>query len=548
VQNRPRLGKYRVVAELGHGGMADVYLAVRRGPAGFSKLEVVKLLRAELADQDDYRTMFLEEARIAARLSHPNIVQTHDVGEDAGRYYMAMEYLEGAALDRLQRRAMKDGGGIPEHIHLTMICEMLRGLHHAHELLDEGGMPLSIVHRDVSPHNLIVTYDGQVKLLDFGIAKTADSILQTRTGVLKGKITYMAPEQARAEVVDRRADLFAVGIMVWEAAAHARFWEGLTEIQVLHRISTGEFRDTQLRARALPPEVLAICQRALGPRESRYATAADMEAELAAYLGTPATPREIAEYVTRLFGAEKAKVRAKVDAQLVAMKVHDSERAVKSVSIDPLPLHTPSSGTPSASISDEPPLSIEPSVRIVDAPVERPTSVTLVGPPSATMTRAPRGWRIPALLAANAVLAVAVGWALARDSRPGPDVAPSSSVAVPSSSAPSAVIVRVRANPPDARLFIDDAPVANPFASAMPIDRSAHRVRAEAPDFGPAVDAFVLDGAPVTIELSLARTAVAAAPPASGKAATPGKAAPPAASGKPSKGGLSLDKDDPWAK
>ena len=545
VQNRPRMGKYRVVAELGHGGMANVYLAVRRGPAGFSKLEVLKILRADLADQADFRTMFLEEARLAARLSHPNIVQTHDVGEDAGRYYMAMEYLEGPALDRLQRRAMKDGGGIPERIHLTILCEMLRGLQHAHELLDEAGMPLSIVHRDVSPHNVIVTYDGQVKLLDFGIAKTADSVLHTRTGVLKGKITYMAPEQARAEVVDRRADLFSVGIMTWEAAAHTRFWEGLTEVQVLHRVATGDFRETQLRARLLPPPLLAICQRALAPREGRYATATEMEADLSAYIGTPATPREIAEYVSRLFDREKAKVRGKVDAQLMAMRVNDSERSVQTASIDPLPLHTPSSGMPSGSISDEPPLSIEPSVRIVDAPVEVPTSVTVAGPPTVTMSRAPKGWRVPALLAANVVLALAVAWALAREPTGPPAVTSASASAMPVSSAPSSVIVRVRASPPEARVFVDDVLVANPFASAMPLDRSAHRVRAEAPDYGPAVDAFVLDGSPVTIEMVLVRIAAGEAPPSSAK--TAGKPAP-ASSGKPTKGGLLLDKDDPWAK
>jgi hypothetical protein len=202
---------------------------------------------------------------------------------------------------------------------------------------------------------------------------------------------------------------------------------------------------------------------------------------------------------------------------------------------------------PAGAISDEPPLSIEPSVRIVDAPVEVPTSVTVAGPPTVTMSRAPKGWRVPVLLAANVVLALAVAWALARDPSGPPSVTSASASAMPVSSAPSSVIVRVRASPPEARVFVDDVLVANPFASAMPLDRSAHRVRAEAPDYGPAVDAFVLDGAPVTIEMVLVRTGGGDVPPAtSGKPAT-GKPAP-ATSGKPTKGGLTLDKDDPWAK
>ena len=546
MESRPRSGKYRIVAELGHGGMADVYLAVLHRPMGFSKLQVLKLLRADLAEQADFRTMFLEEARLAARLSHPNIVQTVDVGEDAGRYYMAMEYLEGQTLDRIQRRAAKSGG-VPQALLLTVLCEILRGLQYAHEVADETGMPLQIVHRDVSPHNVLVTYDGEVKLVDFGIAKAADSALQTRTGVLKGKLTYMSPEQARSEPVDRRADVFSVGVMLWEAATRARMWEGLSEVQVLHRLATGEFRERLVAGKDLDPKLRAITERALAPRDARYPTAAAMEAELAAYLGGEMPSRERAPYVAGLFEKERSTVRARVDLQLRAMKAADSESSVPA-----LLLTTPlTSSTPAGAFADDedapPPEADEEEPPSTRAPLDAATSVTVAGRPTSTELTTPRGFRVPALVAANIVLAIAVGWVLTREPH-----ASTKGVAATAASAPSAsasVSVRVRIDPPETRVMIDDAPVENPFVAEMAADRSVHRVRAEAHGYAPIADAFVLDGRPIAIERTLER--LHAEPPA--KTAKTGTAPPtpsasPPASGKPPKGGLPLDKDDPWSK
>jgi len=210
------LGKYRLIAELGHGGMAEVFLAVAQGPAGFNKLTVIKQIRPQLADDPEFLSMFLDEARLAARLNHPQIVQTNEVGHEANRYFIAMEYLEGQPLNRVVNRVGRER--FPLAMHIGLLADTLAGLHYAHDLTDYDGTPLEVVHRDVTPHNIFITYEGQVKVVDFGIAKAMNSSSETKTGVLKGKVAYMAPEQARGEKVDRRADVFSVGVMLWEAA------------------------------------------------------------------------------------------------------------------------------------------------------------------------------------------------------------------------------------------------------------------------------------------------------------------------------------------
>src|SRR4051794_26091703 len=188
-------GKYRLIAELGHGGMADVFLAVARGPIGFNKLLVVKRLKANLVDEPEYVAMLGDEARLAARLNHPNVVQTNEVGQEGDQYFIAMEYLDGQPLHRVLTRSEKKER-MPLAMHLRIVCDVLSGLHYAHELADFDGSPLNVVHRDVTPQNIFVTYDGQVKLVDFGIAKASGRDGETKTGIVKGKVTYMGPEHA----------------------------------------------------------------------------------------------------------------------------------------------------------------------------------------------------------------------------------------------------------------------------------------------------------------------------------------------------------------
>src|SRR5690349_9631966 len=206
-----RVGRYRILSELGRGGMSNVFLAVASGPGGVNKLVVLKALLPDLSTEPYALAMFLDEARLAARLNHANVVQTYEVGTEGDRHVIVMEYLEGQPLSAVLRRAGSAGLPFTLPSYLRVIVSMLEGLHYAHELTSYDGSPLMFVHRDVSPQNVFLTYDGQVKLLDFGIAKAATSQNHTAAGVIKGKLAYMAPEQMVASRIDRRADVYSVG-------------------------------------------------------------------------------------------------------------------------------------------------------------------------------------------------------------------------------------------------------------------------------------------------------------------------------------------------
>ncbi|MEO7327337.1 MAG: serine/threonine-protein kinase, partial [Minicystis sp.] len=220
--------RYQVITTLGQGGMARVLLTMSRGPAGVTKLLVVKELKDELKSDPEFVTMFLDEARIAARLNHPNVIQTYEVGNDGEHPFIVMEYLEGQALSAVLGRVGRKN--LPLGLHLYALSQTAAGLHYAHELKGFDGAPLGLVHRDVSPHNVFVTYDGRVLLVDFGIAKAADSAGLTRAGVFKGKLGYAAPEQLEGKGnIDRRADVFALGAMLWEAIAMRRLTYGEPE-------------------------------------------------------------------------------------------------------------------------------------------------------------------------------------------------------------------------------------------------------------------------------------------------------------------------------
>jgi len=241
-------GKYTIFARLGSGGMADALLAMLHGDLGFQKLVVLKRMHSSLGRDSHFVRMFLDEARLAARLSHPNVVATSEVGETDGQYFIAMEYLEGLSLDRIVRKYIKLGGGIPLGFLFRVLCDSLEGLHYAHELRDFGGQPLGVVHRDVTPSNLFVTSDGMAKVLDFGIAKAATQDEATRTGMLKGKLAYMSPEQFYSDPVDRRADLWSMGVLLWEMVTGRRLFKGSNDAVTYQNIvsmtipSVGEYR------------------------------------------------------------------------------------------------------------------------------------------------------------------------------------------------------------------------------------------------------------------------------------------------------------------
>jgi serine/threonine-protein kinase len=313
--------KYRPIVELGRGGMADVFLAVVQGQAGFNKLVVVKKMRPELGSEPEVAAMFLDEARLAARLSHPNVVQTYEVGQEDEQYFIAMEYLDGQPLNRIrQRSASSTFPPFPLPLQIRVLADVLAGLHHAHELADFDGTKLSVVHRDATPHNVFVTYDGHVKVVDFGIAKASGASSETRAGVMKGKIAYMPPEQVRCLKLDRRADIFAVGVMLWEAIAETRMWKGLDELTILPAVAEGRIPDILAAAPDAAPELVRITRRALAPDpRDRHATATEMQTDLENYLDTldvRASAREIGKYVSERFATQRAGVKRIVEAQL----------------------------------------------------------------------------------------------------------------------------------------------------------------------------------------------------------------------------------------
>jgi serine/threonine protein kinase len=274
------LGKYRMIAKLGRGGMADVFLAAAKGLASFNKLVVVK--RHRPGADGDHVAGFLDEAKLSARLNHPNVVQTYEVGEDNGAHFIVMEYLEGQPLNRIARKMIANGpdaSGFSRGACVRIVADMLSGLHHAHELADYDGTPLGIVHRDVSPQNTFVTYEGVVKLVDFGIAKAVLNTTRTEAGMLKGKLAYMAPEQITGNPVDRRADVFAAGLVLWELVAGRRLREGSNHVKLLRAIEPVPRLSTVVPDVAPALDDIVAKAVALDPIE-RFATAQEMRAAL----------------------------------------------------------------------------------------------------------------------------------------------------------------------------------------------------------------------------------------------------------------------------
>jgi phosphate transport system substrate-binding protein len=310
-------GKYMLVATLGRGGMADVYLAVARGPAGFHKLVVIKRLRSDVAERALLESMLLDEASLAARLRHPNVVQTLEVGVHEGQGFIAMEYLDGQPLHVIAAAARMARRPLDAPFALAVVGELLSGLHYAHELTDYDGRPLGIVHRDVSPQNVFLTYDGEVKLVDFGVAKARlPRPMETEVGVLKGKLGYMAPEQVRDGRVDRRADVFAAGIVLWELLTQRRLFRASTAGATLQKVLDGASAPPS-RYSPVDPLIDAVVMRALAPEPSaRYGTANEMRLALDDSADRlklrPPRREERGAAVCELFAEERRKVQERI--------------------------------------------------------------------------------------------------------------------------------------------------------------------------------------------------------------------------------------------
>ncbi len=311
-------GKYYLVKKLAEGGMAEIFLAKQIGVERFEKNVVVKRMLAHLSGVQDFVSMFLDEARLAATLAHPNVVQILDLGLEEGCYFIAMEYLAGEDFSTVIRAAAKRGNYVPLNVVLKVVADAAHGLNFAHEVVDAKGQKLSIVHRDVSPSNIFVTYNGQVKMLDFGIAKAESRVTNTTAGVVKGKYQYMSPEQASSSPVDRRSDVYSLGVCLYEAVTNTRPFARESDLAVLNAVLKNEYRAPQEARPDLALEIVQIIVKALSPiPETRYQSAAELAGDIEQYLRASTSVsngKALAQYMVEFFGEERVQSKTRIDS------------------------------------------------------------------------------------------------------------------------------------------------------------------------------------------------------------------------------------------
>jgi serine/threonine protein kinase len=350
-----RLDRFELVAELAAGGMATVYLARFVGVAGFKRFVAIKRLHPHLAKEQDFIQMFLDEARLAARLHHPNVVPILEIGVQNEQYYLVMEYIEGDTVGHLMARAVNVNRKIPVPIVIRILLDALTGLHAAHELTDDDGSHLEIVHRDVSPQNILVGVDGVARITDFGVAKAQARLASaTQGGQLKGKLAYMSPEQVRGNMpVDRRADVFAAGIVLWELLTGQRLFKADGEAETLFKVVAAEVPPIRNFEPGVPPEVEVVVRRARAARaDDRFGTAADFAEALEQAARTydlVATVRQTAAFVNEMIGLDISQQRDIVRAWLGRS---DVSRSGVGITLDRSDAPTPMAGSPAAPASD----------------------------------------------------------------------------------------------------------------------------------------------------------------------------------------------------
>jgi len=494
--------KYRLIARLGSGGMAEVFLALTGSPRGFNKLQVLKVLRSDLPEREraDFVRMFQDEGRLAARLSHPNIVQSHEVGSEEGHEFIAMEYLEGQPLSNVQERAwLEKAPGFPLEMQLHVLCLVLEGLDYAHHLTDYNGRQLNIVHRDVSPQNVFITYSGHVKLVDFGIAKTLESS-KTRAGVVKGKVPYMSPEQVLGGAIDRRADLFSVGVMLWEAIASQPMHGTASVYEILRRLVQGELPPIRAAAPDVPEPLAKILERALSPKpEQRYPDAAAFREELSGYLeGRQITTRAIGDRVSLLFAEERREINEVIRCALSEAGDELGSSPLNAVHLLPTlkvlaaRVSTAQNTGPTTAPSTTPPL---------QGTTPPPVQMTSPEPPKAPASKA----RVALVLGGALTLVLALSLILRYSNKP-PVSSINAAAPAPVSSAPAEVRLNIRAQPGSAVLSLDGKVLgANPYSGAQVRDSRQHELVVSAAGYQPRTLSIQFDH-DVDLEVGLAQS------------------------------------------
>jgi serine/threonine-protein kinase len=438
-----QLGKYQLIRKLATGGMAEVYLAKAAGPMGFEKTLVVKRILPHLAEDPSFVEMFLGEAKLAAQLNHPNIVQIFDFGETDGEYFLAMEYIDGPNLRVLLKRAALAHLELPPAVCARLIASACEGLAFAHDFADpETGQPLGLIHRDISPDNILVSRQGAVKVVDFGIAKSAGQSHKTQSGVIKGKLAYMPPEQVRAKALDRRADVYALGVVLYELLTGRKPYDLETDAGTMQAILFEPLVPAVQHRPDLPEPVLRILDRALAKdREQRHPDCLALAAELEEFIlsvGKPVTTQQIVQLI--------AQVSPSTDSPMPTP--HGTPRSGPKLSVTPVHTPVPATGSTgprssgsglkssSTSVPVEPTAQKEPSTvarpftapipiertQVLQAPSSKETSTEAADEASPSTDASPPAapaWKrmvIPAALGLG-LLAVGGGYVMLR---PGP--------------------------------------------------------------------------------------------------------------------------------
>jgi len=492
--------------------MGSVHLAKMDGPSGFTKLAVVKELRPDLINSPELVQLFLAEARLAARLTHPNVVHTYGADEDHGRLYIAMEYLDGQPWVRVRHRLWQNRS-LPLATHLRVLAETLAALHYAHEVSDYDGTPLHVVHCDVSPHNVFVTYEGQVKIVDFGVARAVISKDVTRKDSFAGKLSYAAPEQLSGEELDRRVDIFAVGVMLWEALAGRPFVDTQDRGTVLRRRIMGNEPRVREVVPTVPRALADVCDRATATsREERFATAAEFRHALVDYLSknSPETDdAQLARLVATAFREERSQVQALIERCLKATPPPPpparSNLPPPSPSLPPRRSSVPAatSGQAITPLAPPPTRASIPDLSMMGVPegvgahentmradLSELASVSKITDDraliEASFAASVRPHESPAkrplLLSAIGVGVALFGWLLLW--LLSPSGAPDESAAGLSRN--SSVMLEIHVQPAGAELFLDGEKLAgNPYRARRDRDQVQHTVRASAPGYKP---------------------------------------------------------------
>jgi serine/threonine-protein kinase len=322
-QDGQRFGKYTLIDRIAVGGMAEIFLARQAGLEGFEKTIVIKRIRPHLSQQKSFVKMFLNEAKLAAQLNHPDIVQIYDLGKIGETYFIAMEYIFGRDMRRIIPKAEGMGIPFPMVYALKIASSVCEGLYYAHQKTDIYGNPLHIVHRDVTPENIFVSFDGTVKILDFGIAKAANQIEQTRAGEIKGKLSYMSPEQCMGKPLDHRSDLFSLGVVLYEWITGFKLFTGESEVAILKSITDGKIYAPSYFKADIPEAVEHILMKALEKdRDRRYQTAWDMQYDIDQFLSQyEFTPSNIhlSNFLKQLFSDELEEEKKRLTARGAAV-------------------------------------------------------------------------------------------------------------------------------------------------------------------------------------------------------------------------------------